>query len=311
MKSPSLLFGLALVCACGDVVVGNFGATEDETGDHAGPLAVIVGDDRLRILSTDAGQSWGPESSDGPDPELVLYGVEYAAGQFVAVGGETSSRVERSLDGENWEVVYQGQGAGLRDLVYTGTRWVAVGVGGEVLRSDDGVSWAADLIPIVNNKLTAVASDGDQLLLAVGDGDVVASFDGGQTWLHKFEDGLNHTAVAYGGAFVVADLDGTIHVSAENLGGFIHSQNIAPALSDLIYAQGRYWAVGGQQLREASDPSSWTEHALDANLAHLEFRDGVFLGIGAGQRFRSSDALTWVLGGSGSTGRAVALGEAP
>jgi hypothetical protein len=311
MNARWFLIVPALFCACGDVVVGNFGATEDETGEPIGALAVVVGDDRLRVLSTDAGQSWGAELSEGPDPELVLYAVEFGAGQFVAVGGETSSRIERSLDGESWEVVYQGQGAGLRDIVYTGTRWVAVGIGGEVLRSDDGVNWEGEVVPIVNTKLSAVASDGAQLLLAVGDGDIIGSFDGGQSWLHKFEDGLNHAAVAYGGAFVVADLDGTIHIAEENLGSFVHSQSIAPALSDLIHAQGRYWAVGGQQLREAADPMSWTEHTLDSSLAHLDYRDGVFLGIGGGQRFHSTDALGWVNAGSGSPGHAVALGEAP
>jgi hypothetical protein len=307
--SRVLVLALLGLAGCGDVVLGDYAADGDETSVTPEAMAIIVGDNRLRARSVDGGQSWEPGQSEAPDTELRLYGIEYADGQFVAVGGESLSRIERSFDGVEWELVHSGQGLGLRDVVHTGSRWIAVGMGGEVLRSDDAMSWESQIVPIVNTKLTAVASDGDQLLLAVGDGDVVASFNGGDEWLPKFDDGLSHVAVAYGGDFVVADLDGTVHVMAENLATWTDSNQVAPSLGDLVFAEGRYLALGAGNILEATDPTLWETHVLEEAMERIDYRDGIYLGIGGDGRFHSDTGLSWTRVASAEVGRRVAIGD--
>lgn len=91
-------------------------------------------------------------SSSGYDWELVdsggdgsLFGVDWGAGTFVAVG---EGRILRSPTGYDWTTVYENSDAVFLDVEFSASRFVAVGEGldGHFLTSSEGWDW--ELVPV-------------------------------------------------------------------------------------------------------------------------------------------------------------------
>lgn len=284
------------VVGCGDVVVADFSV--DETGAEGQVVAVAVGPDRRVVVSHDVGETWSiAAAAESPDANLGLNAVHYADGWFVAVGGGPDRiRIERSVDGETWELVLEGEGSSLHALTHTGARWVAVGKEGKIATSWNTADWTLSVVPIDGPGLWSVASDGQQVLVAVGDGDVVASEDGGESWTHRFNDGAVHRAVAFGQQFVVADASGSVHIANEERTDWAATTQPAGALDTVVWADGTYWATGADEVWTSPDASAWTSHPTPSAMRSLTWHDGVFLGVDDnGARLRSEDGTSWTL----------------
>ncbi|MEK7951546.1 hypothetical protein WKV53_13605 [Luteolibacter sp. Y139] len=109
----------------------------------------------------------------------VLYnGVAWNGSRLAAAG---ASQMQWSLDGVTWQASATPFAAGasyaLTDVVWTGSRFLAMGVGSTLLQCGaDGASWTSIGNSAVNpGGVTGIAGD-DQLLVAVGsDGQIVVS----------------------------------------------------------------------------------------------------------------------------------------
>lgn len=295
----ALVGGALCMSACGDIRVGEFSA-DDESGSTGSPPGayVAVGPDFRRTRSVDGGATWPVDEFDGSDPERVLHAIAVGGGQMVAVGGLSQGRAYVSEDGLDWQAANIPAGGPLYDVVYTGSRFVAVGEQGRVVFSDDAQTWEARDAEILGPGLWALASDGAQALVAVGDGDVTASFDGGNTWLAKFNDGRSYSGVAAApatpGGFVVVDEEGGVHVPFEGLGAWERSTIESTKCFGIERVEDRLWALcEGELLTSDLAATTWTRSALPESMTAVAAGPDSYVGIGGGDRLRSDDGLTW------------------
>ncbi|MEN8163300.1 MAG: hypothetical protein ABFS37_04160 [Acidobacteriota bacterium] len=155
-------------------------------------------------------------SEDGIDWDLLSHGFgsDYAdiatnGEVIVAVGRKTfgSALVATSTDGFAWnEMEIEGaEGLRIASVTWTGTRFVGVGSGGAIFRSDDGYSWSLDT-PNSTPNLWRVISNGSVVVALAGTyhgRSILISKDHGVTWQSTFVDRPLFDVVWTGDLFVV------------------------------------------------------------------------------------------------------------
>lgn len=214
---------------------------------------VAVGASGRVTFSFDGGAGWTdlitPERTD---PTAVLDAVAVAADhpdgpRAVAVGGAETARALKLTPGPEW---YEADGVdalpGLRDVVWTGTQFIAVGEAGTVTRSPDGVTW--DLDPSVGDcDLLAVAVDGDDALAVGWEGCVYTSSDQGLSWDEGAPLAETGVAIAHiDGVWVVAGADGKLHWSATPDIEWLTKVVDDVALRDVTVSDGWVKAIGDE-----------------------------------------------------------------
>jgi len=179
----------------------------------AGSLLVAVGGNPLiggtSLVSADGGATWTAYSTGDTD---ILRGVAWSGTRFVASG---DNRLFTSTDGARWTAKFLDGGG--NSVVWSGTKFVVVGsngLGGPVLTSSDGISWAAHSIPSTN-LLYGVAWSGTEFL-AVGQNGAMLSSPDGTTWTSQGSataQSLSHVAWFPTTKFVMTGANGTVITS--------------------------------------------------------------------------------------------------
>ena len=197
----------------------------------------------------------------------------------------------------------------LNDVVWDGNFFIAVGDGGLILTSADGIDWA-ERESDTDANLNAVAACGPDIM-AVGDGYVVLlSTDHGDTWVskgsarggfnHVFAIACNSTQVVIGG-FSYGLAAPFINISEDRgdtwhyVGPWDPARVVVPA--DLIYSNGRFVAVTTRMdpgLNESwivlsSDGWSWN------SIPVLDWPVDFFTIVHDGSRFISAGEYSTVL----------------
>jgi len=280
------------------------------------------------------------ESEDGEDWRLLdagsdadLYGVEFAAQHWVAVGRGV---VLSSRDGEQWSVAHSDPAMTAYDVEYGASRFVAVatGLSGDVLTSVDGLSWTrvATSLPDPTHGLTW--ADGEFFACAAGE--IYRSPDG-LTWSyvgsvpysglkgHLFDFERFDLAWAgdrllwIGGHEAWASVDGrewSVSVTVEGCPDFSAFVGILAAPSAVIVSGYGACPTGmldpeAQLFISVNGGDSWTlAHREPAGgfpaLAHAF---GTYIALGAaGDVLTSGNAVSWTCAGSGCTSNACADG---
>jgi hypothetical protein len=115
------------------------------------------------IIRSGDGFSWDlvPSGVEGD-----LFGIDWGAGAFVAVG---QGVVIRSSGGFEWETVYENPDVTLLDVEFSASRFIAVGEGldGHVLSSSFGLDWVVIEVPWTGVPDSIAGSD-DGFYVAVG-----------------------------------------------------------------------------------------------------------------------------------------------
>ncbi|MEN8165284.1 MAG: hypothetical protein ABFS37_14230 [Acidobacteriota bacterium] len=142
----------------------------------------VVGYDGL-ITTSEDGNVWNTRNSEDP----VRYMDITTDGEVMVVVGARSSDqldalVATSSDGYAWNEIEIDGGAGLimKSITWAGTRFVGVGSGGSIFRSDDGFQWEFEILDSIGS-MERVVSSGSSLV-AVGSVDFLVSDDDGLTW---------------------------------------------------------------------------------------------------------------------------------
>ena len=177
----------------------------------AGFVAVGLGG---AILVSGDGLHW-KHASDSRALLPNLVGVAWGGERFVAVGVYPDSMLLHSADGQRWRNASVGPDYPVYGVVWAGDRFVAVG--STIASSADGVRWQ-ELLPYpLDDILSAVAWNG-QDLIAVGLGGTIMRSGGGGRWTTVADSGTSEwlNDVVWGGERFVA---------VGNHGAIVHSDD--------------------------------------------------------------------------------------
>jgi hypothetical protein len=173
--------------------------------------------------------------------------------------------------GNSWTTrVATTSGIGFFGVTYSGTTFVAVGTGGVVRRSTDGLTWTSPNSG-TTSQLNAVAARTTSSMLMVGlSGIAFTSQDSGSTWTSQ-------------------------------------SSGTTTTLRSIAWGANTYVVVGDSgQIRTTPDGFTWTfrSSGTSNNFTRVKFVNNVFIAVGESGLVRTStDGITWVTVSVGTTQR--------
>ena len=223
---------------------------------------------------------------------LVTTGAPGSAEISASFGGLTASSSLRVIDWR-WQRT-TGQGP-LRDLVWTGTQFVAVG-DNVALTSPDGVQWARHELPSGGGtiQLVAVCWTGNQLV-AVGNREILTSPDGA-TWTSRTlparTDGVVYTLLSVAGSSssVVATGNGVVLTSADGASWEVAVTWLAG--TRVLWTGSVFLVVDPRLIATSVDGIRWTPEQ-SPGLSTLTLVGPEIVSVGSGQLLRSPDGVSW------------------
>ncbi len=207
---------------------------------------------------------------------------------------------------------WTGQGspttANLNGVVYSGSRYVAVGNGGAIVTSTDGTTWSLassapttdDLFDVTWNGTQFIAVGGMQnvstTILTSADGDIwttPATLPSLSQPLYAVASSSTNTLVAVGRAGQIAMVSGD--------GGNTWSQvTITTAASwdllDILWTGSQFVAVGiAGTVKTSPDGLTWTDHSTGMNLIYkgVAYSGSKYVAVGNSYASISTNAATW------------------
>jgi hypothetical protein len=210
------------------------------------------------LLTRDASGTWTEQADFPIDPEAVAWGN----GLYVAVGSGASYALV-SADGLSWSNVPHPSSTELHGVVWTGTRFIAVGDSGTVHTSPDGLSWSEAPTTVgANGTMRSVTCRADRCV-AVGTGcRAMISEDGGLSWpilSDLIGDCSRVRGVAdTGSSFVAVGYPNKIYTSPDGLEWIEQVSGASGSLWDIAWIGGRLVAVGYGGALESPDGLSWS-----------------------------------------------------
>jgi hypothetical protein len=210
---------------------------------------------------------------------------------LVAVG--LAGQVRTSVDkGETWITRELGSSHNLYSVTYASGVFAAIGNGGSVFTSPDGLDWAARPINSDGYGLYYSINYGGGQFVTVGYSGVLAVSSNAVDWTHVTAASGELTGVAAGPDSVVAVGPGTIVTSSD---GTTWSRQAAVTLNDVAYGGGQYVAVGNKSravshyqrpnynyILTSRDGFDWTEQTGVTNLPlqSVAYGNGMFMAAG-------------------------------
>lgn len=233
--------------------------------------------------------------------------VAFGAGKFVALPyrADANSKFLYSTNGVEWNEINAPVNAAWRDIVYGDNKFVAVSStttsGGYYgAYSSDGLSWT----------LTTLPSGGSPNALAYGNGRFI--YVGSNTATAYSTDGINWTQVlvpsssysfyssciAYGnGKFIAPYASGGIYFYTTDGINWASGTFPTGSYSRIIYANGKFVAVGNNSMAYSEDGDNWTKITppTSTNWYAIAYGSGKFivLGFSSSNMIYSSDGMNW------------------
>lgn len=358
MKTVILLILLSLV-ACGGGGGGGDNATPAGSAPRISNLslspdsvAYMDGNGTTQISAQldftdpdlDIATAW-IELSDGSRQSIALPAINTASGTLtgelivstaqlgvftsqvwlVDRAGHTSNRLTVDLsvvvDFTTWLQRAANLQTGLNDVVWNGSQFVAVGDGGAIVTSPDGITWTSRASG-TNQILNSVYWDGSRFL-AVGNGATILSSANGVTWatLHTGADEIWLQAISFSGTRYVAA--GSINAPNStyvltSTDGNTWAQNLTvpqagQSISDLAWSGQLFVAttVANGLVLVSQDGLTWVEVIISATspaTLSIIWDGSQFIAGGIGGRlFISPDGMNWTLHATPSTANILGI----
>ncbi len=209
-----------------------------------------------------------------------------------------SSHMQWILRDPGTSAHFYGVGAG-------GSRFVAVGAGGMIHTSTNGVSWPATASG-VSDLLLNVSGDGSGFVV-VGDGGRILTSPDGLTWTLRTSPTTQLLrGIAYGnGIYVACGADGTILRSTDGVTWNAVTSGTSEVLQGVAYGGGQFVVVGASGvLLTSPDGAAWTPRSsgTGAWLLDVVHGNGLYIAVGLGGVMRTSvDGVTWTAGNSATS----------
>lgn len=149
----------------------------------------------------------------------------------------------------------------LMDVVFTNGIFIAVGTGGTILASSDGIEWQTRISGI--SKFLAAIANSDNILVTVGEGGAILTSEDSSVWTSRVSGVASHLRdVAYGGSLFVAVGESGVIVTSPDGKVWTKVQSL-PTTSHLMgvtyHPNGGFVAVGYQgTVIASSNGIDWT-----------------------------------------------------
>ncbi len=259
----------------------------DPPGD---PVWVAVGNGALR-MSTQDGAQW---TMEGPEADLTLRGVGWGDGQFIAVGnGTLVMRSPDGVTWDEQFLPEDGQWLGA--VAYGDGRWVAAGGVGRTYHSDDdGATWTRHETPLPGACRRLSYAEGRFVAVGDG-GMIASSADGLTFEPHVQPDTERFTELAWSAGLwvaVVTPVNGNPSACFSSADGLDWTPCPVDATTRAVFAHpdgvvvtgdGGYWL--------ATDTETFTFESTEAELPrHARFADQLWVGV-RGDRLYSGSEL--------------------
>ena len=205
------------------------------------------------------------------------------------------------LAGSDWAAGVPIAPTDIRSVAY-GTQFVAVGAGGKMFSSSDGIAWTAQSF-VASGELSRIRY-GAGIYVALGAGALILTSSDTATWNVQTTDttsDLHDLTTDSIGTYVAVGANGVIVVSSGGGSWSRASSGTGSNLYSVMYAGGRYVAVGAGGIAVTStDAVNWTsvpsQSTRDLRSITYDFALGRFVAVGAaGTVVTSTDGLTWTL----------------
>jgi hypothetical protein len=246
---------------------------------------------------------------------VLFRDVVFGGGRFVAVGryaGQTNGFILTSDTGVDWT---NQTSFGLGAVAYGNSQFVAVGDGGAVVRSSDGLAWTTE-----NSGVTNQLSDitfGNAQFVAVGSPNIILTSSNGVDWFHQVLPPANLGPVAFGnGRFLVLYRRGDAPTNYVSTNGWDWSG--APVATDngfysFGFARDAFLLFDNrEQVFASADGSSWSLIGTNygSRSTALAYGHGYFVLTGPVTEY-SPDARGWktISNPNPQYGSAVAFGN--
>ncbi len=236
-----------------------------------------------------------------------LNAIAYANGRFVIAttdldGGtkEDIGGLWTSSDGYAWTPFLTGalDSANLNTAIFAAERWIALGTGGTIVTSTDGVNWPRTSSGITTS-INGVAAGGGLIVAVASGGKIITSSDG-LTWTER-TSGITTDlrAVTYaGGSFVAVGVGGAILTSANGTTWNRASSGVTANLYGVARVQGAFVAGGDNgTLLSSIDGNSWSGVSLNGTATGTLFiaasgSDALLTGR-SGEVYTGTSATAW------------------
>ena len=164
------------------------GMWDVEWDDASGEWYAVGSSGVVRASSN--GTNWTNVSSPGNDD---LHGLTTGGSHWIVVG-ENGTLARSPVGTGTWSSVSTGTSALIKDVLFTGSQYVAVGAlagpNSLVLTSSNGTQWTNQAIPTTNTLRGLTWTNG--LWIAVGDAGVIFTSPDAQQWTERTPAGTTH-----------------------------------------------------------------------------------------------------------------------
>ena len=244
-----------------------------------------------------------------------FYGVGSRNGLHVASGA--GGAIYTSTNGIQWVARSSGKSGLLMNVNGNGPLWVVVGESGAIVTSTNGYDWVSRTSP--TNALFRGIAYGNGIYVACGDNGAIVRSTDGATWtsiasgtansLQGVGYGVDYVnlgdtngAVAESPQFIIVGASGLIMTSTNGTSWTTRTSGTTVWLSDVMYGNGYFVAVGNTRILRSADGISWTLATNNTYLYRAAYCSGVFKTTGAnGAIWTSENGTNWEAETSGTT----------
>jgi|GEM_PF-1303859 len=198
--------------------------------------------------------------------------------------------------GETW-ITANYSGSTLTFVTYASSKFAAVGNGGTIMTSSNGITWTLRSSG-TNENLHGIAYGGNTFA-AVGDNGVILTSPDGVTWeTQPSNTSLDLRGIAYGVEnFVAVGVEGVILSSSDGITWETQSAGTTNDLLGITYGVGKFVAVGNSgTILTSSDGVNWTKRSggTTKTLNGIAYGGDQFVAVGAeGVILTSSNGTSW------------------
>jgi hypothetical protein len=193
----------------------------------------------------------------------------------------------------------------IRSIASNDSIYVAVGDGGLLCTSGNGIDWT--MRPRnTTNQFSVIYNAAHSQFVVVGDREYIATSSNGITWV-KRKFNLSKPALwgvaSDGTTYVAVGSLGTVFTSTDGATWTQRSSGTTARLFDVVYGEGRFVAVAINGFYSSSDSGvTWQNHGSASGLISVTYGNGIFVAGGKnGIIYTSGDGINWTYRSTGVT----------